>query len=106
MTDAAGFPIIMRCRDAMMSNENTSALTRDAPLPGEPRRVYLDNAATSFPKPPAVLEAMTQYALELGASAGRGAYREALETGALIADCRVRLCHLFHGERPEHFVFT
>jgi cysteine desulfurase family protein len=72
----------------------------------QPRRLYLDNAATSFPKPPEVLEAMVRYASELGASAGRGAYREALETGALIADCRRQLCRLFHGEKPEHFVFT
>ena len=71
-----------------------------------PRRLYLDNAATSFPKPRAVLEAMSRYALELGASAGRGAYAEAIETASLLNECRRRLNRLFHGERPEHFVFT
>jgi selenocysteine lyase/cysteine desulfurase len=71
-----------------------------------PRRLYLDNAATSFPKPRAVTDAMVRYATELGASAGRGAYREAVETGNLIAECRRRLNRLFNGERPEHFVFT
>src|SRR4051794_13944563 len=71
-----------------------------------PRRLYLDNAATSFPKPRAVLDAMVRYANELGASAGRGAYHEAVETGALMHECRRRLNKLFHGERPEHFVFT
>lgn len=71
-----------------------------------PRRLYLDNAATSFPKPKAVFEAMARYASELGASAGRGAYEEAAETGTLIAECRRRLCRLFNGERAEHFVFT
>lgn len=71
-----------------------------------PRRLYLDNAATSFPKPRSVTDAMVRYATELGASAGRGAYREAVETGALITECRRRLNRLFHGERPEHFVFT
>jgi cysteine desulfurase family protein len=71
-----------------------------------PRRLYLDNAATSFPKPRAVGEAMTRYASELGASAGRGAYREALETGDLIHQCRRLLHTLFNGEKPEHFVFT
>ncbi len=70
------------------------------------RRIYLDNAATSFPKPPAVYDAMARYATELGASAGRGAYQEAVETGALIFECRRRLNRLFNGERPEHFVFT
>src|SRR3954468_16507811 len=71
-----------------------------------PRRLYLDNSATSFPKPRAVADAMARYALDLGASAGRGAYREAVETGDLIAECRRRLNTLFNGERPEHFVFT
>ncbi|MEZ0263856.1 MAG: aminotransferase class V-fold PLP-dependent enzyme [Phycisphaerae bacterium] len=71
-----------------------------------PRRLYLDNAATSFPKPPGVLAAMTRYATELGASAGRGAYHEAIETGHLIATCRQRLNTLFNGQDPNHFVFT
>ncbi len=70
------------------------------------RRLYMDNAATSFPKPKAVLEAMSRYTLELGASAGRGVYREAIETGALIAECRRQLCLLFRGGKAEHFIFT
>src|SRR2546423_14790260 len=70
------------------------------------RRLYLDNAATSFPKPRAVLEAMARYATDLGASAGRGAYREAIETAGILSECRRRLNRLFHGERAEHFIFT
>jgi cysteine desulfurase family protein len=66
----------------------------------------MDNAATSFPKPLAVMDAMVRYATELGASAGRGAYAEAMETGALIAECRRRLNRLFHGENHDHFIFT
>jgi len=71
-----------------------------------PRRLYMDNAATSFPKPREVLGAMMRYAREVGASAGRGAYREALEAGSLLNECRRRLCKLFHAQRPEHFIFT
>ncbi|HWE96950.1 MAG TPA: aminotransferase class V-fold PLP-dependent enzyme [Tepidisphaeraceae bacterium] len=71
-----------------------------------PRRLYLDNAATSRPKPKAVYDAMARYATELGASAGRGAYAEAVETGELMNECRRRLNRLFHGERAEHFVFA
>ena len=66
----------------------------------------MDNAATSLPKPREVTEAMMRYVTELGASAGRGAYREAVETGALIHECRQRLRRLFNGEKAEHFVFT
>ena len=50
------------------------------------RRLYMDNSATSFPKPPAVHEAMTRFATELGASPGRGAYAEARE----VLDERLR----------------
>ena len=70
------------------------------------RRIYMDNAATSFPKPPAVLEAMTRYATELGASPGRGAYAEAQEAGRLMQQCRQRLNTLIHGEDADHVVFT
>jgi cysteine desulfurase family protein len=71
-----------------------------------PRRLYLDNAATSRPKPSSVTEAMCRYAMELGASAGRGAYAEAVETGELMLECRRRLNRLFRGEKAEHFIFT
>lgn len=69
-------------------------------------RLYLDNAATSFPKPPGVTQAMVDYAQNLGASAGRGAYSEAIETGQKIAECRQLLNQIFNGENPHHFVFT
>ena len=49
---------------------------------------------------------MTRYATELGASAGRGAYYEAVETGRLMTECRERLNQLFNGERAEHWIFT
>ncbi len=66
----------------------------------------MDNAATSFPKPPGVLAAMTRYATELGASAGRGGYAEAMETGGLITQCRQRLNRLFNGQGERQFIFT
>ncbi|MEX1017133.1 MAG: aminotransferase class V-fold PLP-dependent enzyme, partial [Phycisphaeraceae bacterium] len=71
-----------------------------------PRRLYMDNAATSFPKPPGVLEAMTRFATELGASPGRGAYAEAREAGRLMHQCRERINSLIHGENPGHVIFT
>lgn len=71
-----------------------------------PDRLYLDNAATSFPKPAAVLEAMRAYAEEIGASAGRGAYRETLEAGRILSDCRARLARLIGARAPEQVVFA
>ena len=70
------------------------------------RRIYLDNAATSFPKPAGVNEAMGRYAIELGASPGRGSYRESLEGGRIIAECRGRRAGLFGSPSPDHVVFT
>src|ERR1035437_2791516 len=70
------------------------------------RRLYLDNSATSFPKPREMMEAMVRYATEVGASAGRGAYAEARESARVIRVCRERLNELFHGENPNHFIFT
>lgn len=68
--------------------------------------LYLDNAATSFPKPPAVLSAMAHFAQELGASPGRGSYAASRETGELLTTCRERINRLIHGEDPRHVIFT
>ncbi len=70
------------------------------------RRYYMDNAATSFPKPPAVLEAIRHYATNLGASPGRGSYRESRESAELLRTCRQRINQLIGGENPDHVIFT
>ena len=68
-------------------------------------RTYLDNAATSFPKPPAVIAAMVNYAQTLGTSA-RGAYAETLESARLVNVCRQRIASLVGCPSPQHVVFT
>ncbi len=70
------------------------------------RRIYMDNSATSFPKPDAVTEAMVRYAAECGASAGRGAYAEAKACERLLADARAKVAELIHAETPERIVFA
>lgn len=69
-------------------------------------RVYLDNAATSFPKPECVYSAMERYHREVGVAVGRGAYRRASEVQAEVHRCRQRAARLFHSDRPESIVFT
>jgi len=76
----------------------------DAPM--EQARLYLDNAATSFPKPACVHEAMVHYATRVGASPGRGAYAEAIEGGRIVDRCRERIRRLIGGDRRDHVVFT
>ncbi len=70
------------------------------------KRIYADNAATSFPKPEAVTEAMQVYACTIGASAGRGAYAEARQAEDIIRKCRKSLAQLFNAESPEQIIFT
>jgi cysteine desulfurase/selenocysteine lyase len=67
--------------------------------------LYFDNAATSFPKPPAVLEAMVRYMQELGAP-GRGLYAPARDAAALIDRCRERIATLLNVGSPRHVIFT
>lgn len=70
------------------------------------RRLYMDNSATSFPKPPEVAAAMARFAAECGASAGRGAYEEARACGRMIHEARRRVAQLIGAEGPERIVFT
>ena len=69
-------------------------------------RTYLDNAATSWPKPEGVLAAMDRYQRELGVAAGRGATRAASEVDAVIARCRLRAAQVLGAESSERIVFT
>lgn len=68
--------------------------------------IYLDNAATSFPKPVCVYEAMDRFNRELGVAVGRGAYRQAIEVSAEVQRCRQRAAQLFNAESPERIIFT
>ena len=70
-----------------------------------PSTRYFDNAATSFPKPPAVLEAMARYMTECGAPS-RGAHAPARSAAGLVRRCRQRIATLVGlsspGERGVH----
>jgi cysteine desulfurase family protein len=67
---------------------------------------YLDNAATSFPKPEAVYQALDRFARTDLANPGRAGHKMALAAERALDDCRHLLNQLFHGESPERFVFT
>lgn len=69
--------------------------------------IYLDNAATSFPKPPQVAEAMVHYVNHIGATINRSAYGPALEAELVTLRLRERLCRLLgYGGRPTHVILT
>lgn len=66
---------------------------------------YLDNAATSFPKPRETLEEMEHYLLEVGGNPGRSAHFRAQEAARIVYDTRKRLAALFGGESAR-VIFT
>jgi len=68
--------------------------------------VYLDNAATSWPKPPAVMEAMADCLLHYGANPGRGSHEMALRAGRVLLEARKALAELFHVSNPNDIILT
>jgi cysteine desulfurase/selenocysteine lyase len=68
--------------------------------------VYVDNAATSFPKPAGVEEALLAFHRDIGASAGRGAYPRAVAAGRLLDETRRLLARLFNIPTAERIVYT
>lgn len=67
---------------------------------------YLDNAATSFPKPEAVYHALDAFARHSLANPGRAGHKMALASERCLDDARHLLNQLFHGKEPERFIFT
>lgn len=68
--------------------------------------VYLDNAATSHPKPDSVYRAADRALREIGASPGRGGYRSAMEATRLLFEARETLAELFGIRDSSRLVFT
>ena len=68
--------------------------------------IYLDNAATSFPKPESVYKALDYFARHDLANPGRAGHKMALSAERALDDCRHVLNQFFHGEGPERFIFT
>ena len=70
-------------------------------------RIYLDNAATSFPKPEGVSAAMKFYMDQVGATINRSVYGSAQDAGLVTLQLRQRLKDLFHFPEPvTHVILT
>ncbi len=67
--------------------------------------IYFDNAATSWPKPPCVAEAMARFLAEVGANPGRAGHRLAVEAARLVYGAREAVAELFHAPDPLRVVF-
>ena len=68
--------------------------------------IYLDNAATSFPKAPGVAEATATFIREAAANPGRAGHRMATAAERMLDDLRLKLARLFNAPSHERIVFT
>jgi len=68
--------------------------------------IYLDNAATSFPKPEPVYAAVDSYQRNLGVAFGRGATRRGGDVQRVVEQCRLNAARLFGVACPEQVIFT
>ena len=68
--------------------------------------IYLDNAATSFPKPKEVATAVYDFMVNNGTSSGRGSYKKAMQSDYIVYECRKLIGKLFNFDNPKKVVFT
>lgn len=68
--------------------------------------IYLDNAATSWPKPPEVLRAMTDVLESAGGNPGRSGHSLSIEAARVVYNTREALAEFFNCPDPQRIVFT
>lgn len=68
--------------------------------------IYLDNSATTYPKPQSVRDALYQATISFGANPGRGGYRMSTETASQIYKVRENIAEMFGSDSEENVVFT
>jgi len=68
--------------------------------------VYLDNAATSWPKPETVYQAVDHFMREIGATPGRGGYQQEEDAQQIADETRSALAQLFNAPDPQDIAFT
>lgn len=70
------------------------------------KTIYFDQAATSYPKPDCVPDAMVHFIRDIGCNINRGTYENAYEAEDVIFETRQMLCDFFHGDDCRDVVFT
>ncbi|TSA11836.1 MAG: aminotransferase class V-fold PLP-dependent enzyme [Deltaproteobacteria bacterium] len=68
--------------------------------------IYCDQAATSFPKPRAVIEAVSSFLINTSGSPGRSAHRYAIEAGRAVFEARETVADFFNCPSSEQVIFT
>lgn len=68
--------------------------------------IYLDNSATSFPKPASVYNAVESSMKHFGANPGRSGHKMSLTASEMVYKCREALAGIYNIKKPENIVFT
>lgn len=68
--------------------------------------IYLDNGATSYPKPAVVAEAVADYITNVGSNINRGNYAKAYSAAEIVLETRERIDRLMHGYGARNAIFT
>lgn len=69
-------------------------------------KIYLDNASTTFPKPPCVPDAVYEFMTQIGSNINRGCYEDAYSAEEMVYDTRRQLCELFGFSDCKNVIFT
>ncbi|MBQ0040791.1 MAG: aminotransferase class V-fold PLP-dependent enzyme [Clostridiales bacterium] len=69
-------------------------------------KIYLDNGATSFPKPKEVVDAVYEYMTSVGVNINRGGYQSAYDVASTVLETREMLCKMFNGKDCRNVAFT
>ncbi len=70
------------------------------------KKIYLDQASTTFPKPECVAQAVYEYMTGNGSNINRGCYENAYDTEEVVLETRELLCELFDGPDCKNVIFT
>ncbi|MGL5258060.1 MAG: aminotransferase class V-fold PLP-dependent enzyme [Proteocatella sp.] len=70
------------------------------------KRIYLDNGATTFPKPKQVIENVVDYMSNIGTNIGIGVYKDSQNAEDIVYETRELICKLFNFDYPENVCFT
>ena len=70
------------------------------------KKIYLDQASTTYPKPECVAKAVYEYMTGNGSNINRGCYENAYDTEEVVLETRELLCELFDGPDCKNVVFT
>jgi len=68
--------------------------------------IYFDNAATSFPKAPGIVESISNFILNDSVNSGRSSYSASQRTARLLFDTRDKLSELLNIENSSRIIFT